>query len=201
MNIIGLSGGDRDPPQRGEIADGYGDDPGTTAAPGGGDASDILPEELLERRLRQRGLPKVGHARSAESIRGEFGLLQRELSAKIGRFDRDCEVAFEDGEAIVYRLPKRKDLEYVLDYCEIDDRLVRELVVELMGDIAEDRAGSAPAHPLVIRKPASFRAGERHALARLSAFEDRSAVSAWIERLFGLDGDESGPERRRNRSD
>ena len=190
MNIIGLSGADSDPPRRGDIADGYGDEPVTAAAPGGGDASDILPEELLERRLRQRGLSKGDCGRSARSIRGEFGLLQRELSAKIARFDRDCEVVYEDGEAIVYGLSKRKDVAYVLDYCEIDDRLVRELIVELMGDIAEARAGSAPTHPLVIRKPASFRAGERHALARLSAFEDRSAVSAWLGRLFGVgDGD------------
>ena len=164
------------------------DDEGDVAAvPGGGDAADILPAELLDRRLRRYETRGGASAPSARAVRGEFELLQRELSAKIPRFDRDCEIVHEDREAIVYALSKRKDLEYVLDYCEIDDRRIRRLVVELLGDIASSRAGNAPQHPLVVRKPASFRAGERHAIGRLSTFEDSSAVAAWIGRVLGID--------------
>jgi hypothetical protein len=151
------------------------------AAPGGGDASDILPEELLGRRLRAHGRPGRNASLSPRAVRGEFELLQRELATKIGRLDRDCEIVHEDRELIVYALSKRKDLAYVLDYCEIEDRLLRRVLVDLLASIAEER-GEAPAHPLVVRKPTTFRAGERHALERL---QDSEEPPGWIRRLLG----------------
>jgi len=157
-------------------------DPTADAAPGGGDASDILPEELLGRRLRAHGrTDRPPDALSPRTVRGEFGLLQRELATKIGRLDRDCEIAFEDRELIVYALSKRKDLAYILDYCEIEDRLLRRVLLDLLAAIAEQR-GEAPTHPLVVRKPATFRAGERHAIEQL---HDTDGLPGWMRRLLG----------------
>jgi hypothetical protein len=138
-------------------------------ASGGGDASNILPDEILEARIRSCGTFDHGDPSAAVTIRAEFAQLQRELEAKIARFDRTCDVWYEDSEVIVYRLERRKDYEYILDYCEVETDRLREILVALLRAIAADRADDAIRYPLVVRKPHMFRCGERHVIDRLSA--------------------------------
>lgn len=194
MNFIGLSSPDEEPQNRAPERREPQRTPGDAPAPGGSDASDILPDELLERRVESYERPKPGSALSPRLVRGEFELLQRELATKIERFDTDCSIAFEDDELVVYALSRRKDLAYVLDYCEIENRLLRGLLLELLADIAAQRTETTPEHPLVIRKPESFRAGERHALGRLfGSTPDDVDTAEWVGRLLGEDVDD-GPE-------
>lgn len=137
----------------------------------GNDASDILSDELLEERMRERH-PGRNDAVTPLSVRGEFALLQRELATKITQFDRDCAVAYEDEELIIYALGSRKDIEYVFDYCEIEGRPMRGLLLEVMRSLALDRAGKELEFPLAVRKPHLFRAGERHAGRRVEAHRE-----------------------------
>lgn len=134
----------------------------------GGDATDILPDEALKSRLDSSERADRTAGPPAATVRGDFAQLQRELETKIERFDRAYDVCHEDPRLIVYRLTKQKDYEYIFDYCEIDDRRIRHALVELMEAIAVDRMDETPRYPLVVRKPAMFRSGERHALFRLS---------------------------------
>lgn len=141
----------------------------------GGDASDILSERLLDETFEElresaNAIPFTKH-----SLRGEFASIQRIFATRIERFDASFDVWFEDEELVVYELETEKDLETILDYCEIEDRLMRVAVAELLEAIATDRAGDLPDDLLVVRKPLAFRAGERHILHRLSSrIHDRS---------------------------
>lgn len=140
---------------------------------GGGDASDIVPENLLNATVAEHG-DGTDIAETARTIRGEFASLQRVLETRIARYDAELDVAYEDEELVVYRLERDLDFENVLDFCEIERPLLRRGIAELMTAIAADRACTAPEHPLVVRKPIAFRAGERHARARLSRSANRS---------------------------
>lgn len=139
----------------------------------GSDATDILPDDVLKTRVRSCEGFKDNDATPLVTIREEFAQVQRELEAKIERFDRTCEVCYEDAEVIVYRLDKPKDYEYILDYCEVEPAQYREILVELMQTIAAERTDDVVRHPLVVRKPHMFRSGERHALGQLFRVQDR----------------------------
>lgn len=134
----------------------------------GGDASDIVPEDLLRETVAEHEDPEENVAETAREVRGEFASLQRVLETRIPRYDAALDVVFEDSELIVYRLETERDFENVLDFCEIDTALLRRVIVALMRAIATDRGDTTVAYPLVVRKPTAFRAGERHARARLS---------------------------------
>lgn len=134
----------------------------------GGDASDILPEDLLRRKVAEYKGSDGDVAETARMVRGEFASLQRVLETRIARYDSSLEVLFEDDELIIYRLERALDFEYILDFCEIEGSLTRHVIVESMEAIATDRAADGAEYPLVVRKPTAFRAGERHARARLS---------------------------------
>lgn len=137
----------------------------------GSDATDILPDEILKSRIRScEGFED--DASPVVTIREEFAQVQRELEAKIERFDRTCEVRHEDAEVIVYRLDKRKDYEYILDYCEVESPQYREILMELIRTIAAERTDDVVRHPLVVRKPHMFRSGERHVLGQLFRFRN-----------------------------
>lgn len=138
-------------------------------ASGGGDASNILSDEILDARLRSCGTFDRDDPDAAVTVRGEFAQLQRELETKIAQFDRTCDVWYEDSEVIVYRLDKRKDYQYILDYCEVETDRLREILIALFRAIADDRADDAIRYPLVVRKPHMFRCGERHVIDQLSA--------------------------------
>ncbi|QLH82083.1 hypothetical protein [Halosimplex pelagicum] len=133
----------------------------------GGDASDIIPDEILTYRIRSYGRFNQDDASPAVTIRGEFAQLQRELESRIEQFDHTCNVCYEDSEVIIYQLDKQKDYEYLLDYCEIENLQLRVIIVELMREIAADRSEDVGQYPLVIRKPRMFRSGERHLLNQL----------------------------------
>ncbi|WP_336136430.1 hypothetical protein [Natronomonas amylolytica] len=133
----------------------------------GGDATDILPDEILKTRIQSRERFTQDDACSMVAVRGEFAQLQRELEARIEQFDRTCDVCYEDSEVIIYRLDKQKDYEYILDYCEVENTRLREMLVEVIRAIAADRTDEVGRYPLVIRKPHMFRSGERHVLQLL----------------------------------
>lgn len=139
----------------------------------GSDSTDILPDDVLKSRIRSCDGFRDNDASPLVTIREEFAQVQRELEAKIERFDRTCEVCHEDAEVIVYRLDKRKDYEYILDYCEVETAQYREILVELFRTIAGDRTDEMVQHPLVIRKPHMFRSGERHVLGQLFGSRNR----------------------------
>lgn len=134
----------------------------------GGDASDILPERLLDETFDELRESANRIPFTKQSLRGEFASIQRVFATRIERYDASFDVSFEDDELLVYRLESRKDLENILDYCEIEDRLMRFAIQELLEAIAADRAVDPAENVLVVRKPLAFRAGERHILHRLS---------------------------------
>lgn len=134
----------------------------------GGDASDILPETLLRETVAAHEDSEENVAETAQRVRGEFASLQRILETRIPRYDAALDVVFEDTELVVYELDRARDFENVLDFCEIEPGLLRRVIVSLMQAIATDRADAVSEYPLVVRKPTAFRAGERHARARLS---------------------------------
>lgn len=138
----------------------------------GGDASDILPERLLDETFEKLQASPTPIPFTKQSLRGEFASIQRIFATRIERYDASFDVLFEDEELIVYELETEKDLANILDYCEIEDRLMRVAVAELLEAIAADRADDLTDDLLVVRKPLAFRAGERHILNRLS--------SSWI---------------------
>lgn len=140
----------------------------------GGDAADIVPDDLLRKTVADRGTSGEDAAETTRKFRGEFAALQRVLETRIARYDAELEVTFEDSELIVYQLETKRDFEYILDFCEIEDARFRRGIVELMQAIAADRTTTASEYSLVVRKPTAFRAGERHARARLtgSAHDD-----------------------------
>jgi hypothetical protein len=175
MNILGtefMSG--LSSQQCGETGDEAPSEPIPIETFGGGDASDILPENLLEATVAAH-VDGTDIAETARTVRGEFASLQRVLETRIARYDAELDVAHEDEELVVYRLERALDFENVLDFCEIERPLLRRCIAELMTAIAGKRAGTAPEHPLVVRKPMAFRAGERHAHVRHSRSADRSA--------------------------
>lgn len=86
----------------------------------GSDATDILPDDVLDTRTQSCDGFRDNDASPLVTIREEFAQVQRELEAKIERFDRICEVWHEGAEVIIYRLDKPKDYEYILDYCEVE---------------------------------------------------------------------------------
>lgn len=128
----------------------------------GGDASDILPDRILQTQIQSSRRFKQNTASPASTIRGEFAQLQRELEVKIHRFDRTYDVCYEDSELIIYPLDRQKDYEYILDFCEVENIRLRKILIELMRAIATDRTNQVDQYPLVIRKPQLFRSGERH---------------------------------------
>lgn len=134
----------------------------------GGDASDIVPEDLLRKTVAEHRGSDENVAETARRVRGEFASLQRVLETRIARYDAALDAVFEDTELIVYRLETERDYENIFDFCEIEVALFRRVIVALMQAIATERADTAPEHPLVVRKPTAFRAGERHARARLT---------------------------------
>lgn len=134
----------------------------------GGDASDVVPSDLLRETVAAHADSDENVAETARMVRGEFASLQRILETRIARYDAELDVVFEDTELIVYRLEKERDFEYILDFCEVEKALLRSVIVASMQAIAADRAGTTPEYPLVVRKPTAFRAGERHARTRLS---------------------------------
>lgn len=134
----------------------------------GGDASDILPDRLLDGTFERLGDSANQIPFTKRTLRGEFASLQRIFATRIERYDASFDVLYEDEELVVYRLETEKDLEYIFDYCEIEDRLMRFAIAELLEAIATDRAGDLSEDVLVVRKPLAFRAGERHILDRLS---------------------------------
>lgn len=133
----------------------------------GGDATDILPDEILKNRILSDRKSIPSDVSLAVTIRSEFAQVQRELEAKIEQFDRTCDVCYEDSEVIIYQLEKQKDYEYILDYCEVETTHVREILVELIQATVADRTDEAGRCPLIIRKPHMFRSGERHLLGQL----------------------------------
>lgn len=134
----------------------------------GGDASDILPDRLLDETFEELQESANNIPFTKQSLRGEFASIQRIFATRIARYDASFDVLFEDEELITYQLETEKDLENILDYCEIEDRLMRFAIAELLAAIATDRAGDLAGDLLVVRKPLAFRAGERHILNRLS---------------------------------
>lgn len=135
----------------------------------GGDASDILSDRLLDQTFErlEDSAKRVPFAK--RSLRGEFASIQRVFATRIERYDASFDVLYEDEELVVYRLESEKDLEYIFDYCEIEDRSMRFAIAELLEAIATERAGDLSEDVLVVRKPLAFRAGERHVLDRLSS--------------------------------
>ncbi|WP_254823504.1 hypothetical protein [Haloglomus halophilum] len=134
----------------------------------GGDASDVVSEGLLRTTVAEHGDPAKNVPETVRRVRGEFASLQRVLETRIARYDAALEVVFEDTELIIYRLETERDFENILDFCEIETALHRRVIVALMRAIATDRTDTSPEYPLVVRKPTAFRAGERHARARLT---------------------------------
>lgn len=134
----------------------------------GGDASDIIPEGLLREKVAEHKDSDENIAETARVVRGEFASLQRILETRIDRYDAELDVVYEDEELVIYRLETELAFEYILDFCEIEVDVTRNVILELMEAIATDRTDAVSEHPLVVRKPAAFRAGERHARARLS---------------------------------
>lgn len=134
----------------------------------GGDASDILSEALVRKTVAEHKGSDANVSEVARMVRGEFASLQRVLETRIARYDATLDVVFEDTELIIYRLETERDFENILDFCEIENAFTRRAIVELMQAIATDRAEAISEYPLVVRKPTAFRAGERHARARLS---------------------------------
>ena len=133
----------------------------------GGDATEILPDEILKTRIQSYRKFMRNDASPANTVRGEFAQLQRELETRIEQFDRTCDICYEDSEVIIYQLEKQKDYEYILDYCEVENTQIREILVELIRAIGADRTDEAGQYPLIIRKPRMFRSGERHVLGQL----------------------------------
>ena len=134
----------------------------------GGDASDVLPDGLLDETFRELEESANRVPFTKRALRGEFASIQRVFATRLERYDASFDVAYEDEELVVYRLENERDLEYIFDYCEIEDGLMRFAIAELLEAIATERAGDLSDDPLVVRKPLAFRAGERHVLARLS---------------------------------
>lgn len=134
----------------------------------GGDASDILSDDLLRQTVAEHKDAAENIAEIARQVRGEFAALQRVLETRIARYDAELDVVVEDTELIIYRLEKERDFEYIFDFFEIQNTFLRRVLVALMQAIATDRAATTSEYPLVVRKPTAFRAGERHARARLS---------------------------------
>lgn len=146
----------------------------------GGDATDILPDEILKTRIQSHKGFGQDDASPTVTVRGEFAQLQRELEARIDRFDRTCEIRYEDSEVIVYRLDKQKDYEYILDYCEVENKRLREILIDVIRAIAADRADEAGQYPLVVRKPPMFRSGERHVLRLLRSRSHPTDPASWV---------------------
>lgn len=142
----------------------------------GGDASDILPDELLDETFEELEDSANTIPFTKRSLRGEFASIQRVFATRIERYDASFDLLYEDEELIVYQLESEKDLEYIFDYCEIEDRSMRFAIADLLEAIATDRTSHPSEDLLVVRKPLAFRAGERHALAHLShpRIHDRS---------------------------
>ncbi|WP_276261421.1 hypothetical protein [Haloglomus litoreum] len=167
MNIFGAEFTTDTPPEGdGEIGAETPSEPISIQTFGGSDASDILTDDFLRTTVARHVEPDGEIAETIRTVRGEFASIQRVLETRILRYDAKLDVAFEDEELLVYRLERRVDFEYILDFCEIDHSILRDIIRELMVAIAADRAATAPEYPLVVRKPIAFRAGERHAHAR-----------------------------------
>lgn len=173
MNIFGTEfDGEVQPERRVETGSETPPEPVPIQTLRGGDASDIVPRERLRAAVTAHVDSDGNTAQTARTIRGEFASLQRVLESRIARYDAALEVVFEDDEVIVYRLETRRDFRTIFEFCEIERRLFRDVIVELMRAIAADRTATVPEFPLVVRKPTAFRAGERHALSRRSRSSD-----------------------------
>lgn len=134
----------------------------------GGDAADIVPEDLLRTVVADHSDGDGNVAEEVRTVRGKFAALQRVLETRIARYDAELDVVFEDTELIVYRLDDERDFDNIFDFCEIDSSRTRRLVVELMRAIATGRTASVTEFPLVVRKPRAFRVGEQHAHNRVA---------------------------------